>query len=39
MCLFKSENMLDAFYVVFTPHVYCVLKDLLWKLPGSEGFS
>ncbi len=36
---FKSENMLDAFYVVFTPNVYCVLKDLMWKLPGSEGFS
>ncbi len=36
---FKSEDMLDAFYAVFTPNVYCVLKDLTWKLLGSEGFS
>ncbi len=34
---FKCENMLDAFYLVFTPNVCCVLKDLMWKLPGSAG--
>lgn len=34
---FKSEDMLDAFYDVFTPKVCCVLKDLMWKLPGNEG--
>jgi len=33
---FKGENMLHAFYDVFTPKVCCVLKDLMWKLPGDE---
>lgn len=33
---FKCENMLDVFYHVFNPQVCCVLKDLMWKLPGSE---
>ena len=35
---FKYENMLQSFYVVFTPRVSKVLKDLAWNVPGSDLF-